>query len=413
MAKLILSLAIAAVVLGSTAIAQDPNFGRSTPGSRAGSGRPTPDPTEALAAVEKSIQAIDEAALKGPPKRNYKVEQGALTKTKLRRVDPKFIANKFVANFRLAKRSHVDLANDPRVEQGALGSTLTDLQRLVRLDNYNRFPSSDRGGFGDRSGFPDSGPFTASAIFKFLADQCPPAQRPSGLIDYLTSADCDRDSQLSGIGTNNDLTISIFAPTAEEAEARAIAILQLYDCGLSRPLQRQFFAEAQKYVADAREKYGDYAKVSEALHTEEEKLAKPSEISPDILGQLKAQKVMMAVEMAGLNARVKACDAMLNEPKKLEVSALQSVSDMKVKAEIERIGIKEKLDQINAFIAEGDRREATQKTILTLDRKRSIAARDVSSSIRWAESCVALVGYYAPRELVENKVNVTPVEWTE
>ena len=42
-----------------------------------------------------------------------------------------------------------------------------------------------------------------------------------------------------------------------------------------------------------------------ALKQEQEKLAKPSEISTDILSQLKAQKVMVAVELAGLNARVK------------------------------------------------------------------------------------------------------------
>jgi hypothetical protein len=409
MAKRILSLAIAATMFASPAMAQDPTFGRFQPGSRGG--RPTPDPTEALATVEKSIQAIGEAALKEPPKRDFKVEQGPLKKIKLRSVDPKFIANKFVADFRLAKRSQVDLTYDPRhVEQGPK-SALTDAQRLVLLDSSNRLvsgPASDRGGF-------DTFPPIASAIFKFMADQCPPAQRPSGLFDYLTSADCDRDIQFgtSGIGSNVDRPIGIFAPTAEEAEARAIAILQLYDCGLSRPLQRHFLAEAQKYAAEAREKYRDYAKLSEAIHAEEEKIAKPSEISTEILGQLKAQKVMMAVEMAGLNARVKACDAMLNEPKKLEVSALQSVSDMKVKAEIERIGIKEKLDQINAFIAEGDHREATQKSIATLDRKRATVARDVSSSIDRAESCVTLAGYYAPRGLIDNKITVSPVEWTQ
>jgi hypothetical protein len=365
-----------------------------------------------ICALLVALFCLGEAALKEPPKRDFKVEPGPLTKTKLRSVDPKFIANKFYADFRLAKRSQVDVTYDPRHIERGPKSELTNVQRLVLLDSGNRLvsgPSSDR---GDRGGF-DTFPPVASEIFKFIADQCPSAQRPS-LLDYLTSAECDRDSHYGrSVGPYNDLAIGIFAPTAEEAEARAIAILRLFDCGLSRPLQRHFIAEAQKYAAEAREKYRDYAKLSEAIHAEEEKIAKPSEISAEILGQLKAQKVMMAVEMAGLNARVKACDAMLNEPKKLEVSALQSVSDMKVKAEIERIGIKEKLDQINAFIAEGDHREATQKSIATLDRKRSIVARDVSSSIDRAESCVAVVGYYAPRELIDNKITISPVEWTQ
>ena len=170
------------------------------------------------------------------------------------------------------------------------------------------------------------------------------------------------------------------ASTAEEAEARAAAILRLYDCGAARPLQRYFLAEAQEYLTEARAACDQFAKLSDEIAAEEEKIAKPSEVSPDILSQLKAQRVMVAVELAGLNARVKACDSMLNEPKRLEVSTLQSISDMKVKAEIERIGTKEKLDQINSFIAEGDRREGIQKNLDQLGAKRFTAARQASSA---------------------------------
>src|SRR4030095_6602787 len=144
----------------STAIAQDPNFGRSAPGSRGG--RPTTDPTEALAAVEKSIQAIGEAALKEPPKRDFKVEQGPLKKIKLRSVDPKFIANKFVADFRHAGRSQVDITHDPRHIERRSKSELTNVQRLVLFDSGNRLargPASDRGGF-------DTFPPVGSDIFK-------------------------------------------------------------------------------------------------------------------------------------------------------------------------------------------------------------------------------------------------------
>ena len=67
--------------------------------------------------------------------------------------------------------------------------------------------------------------------------------------------------------------------------------------------------------------YVEVAKQGVTLRAEEEKLSKPSEISADILSQLKAQKVMVAVELAGLNWRVKACDEMLKDPKRLEISA--------------------------------------------------------------------------------------------
>ena len=104
---------------------------------------------------------------------------------------------------------------------------------------------------------------------------------------------------------------------------------------------------------------------------------------------------------------------MLNEPKRLEVSTLQSISDMKVKAEIERIGTKEKLDQINAFIADGDRRESVERSIAQLKGKQVSVQRAASSQISRAETDALLVEHYKPREVEGNKIVISPVEWTE
>ena len=154
------------------------------------------------------------------------------------------------------------------------------------------------------------------------------------------------------------------------------------------------------------------AEKNEAIRVEQERLSKPSEITPDILSQLKAQKVMVAVELAGLIARVKACDEMLKEPKKLEISTLQSISDMKVKAEIERVGIKEKLDQINTFIGEGDGREAATSRLAGAQTNKQGLQRSLSLQTSYARNFALLVELYAPLQLEANQVTVSPVEWT-
>src|SRR5439155_20324416 len=160
--------------------------------------------------------------------------------------------------------------------------------------------------------------------------------------------------------------------------------------------QQYFLAEGRKRIENARTRYVEVARQGDVLRAEEEKLAKPSEISADILSQLKAQKVMVAVELAGLNARVKACDEMLKDPKKLEISALQSISDMKVKAEIERVGIKEKLDQINAYIGEGDTRRALSDHIKELRQAYDSAAGLAHAYEIEATSLARLFDLYAP-----------------
>jgi hypothetical protein len=398
---------VAALVLAAPAVAQTAPGGRGA-GARGGaSGAPAAafsgrsgrsiDPRPAFEEAETRIKKIDEAELNRPPKRDYQIEVGAAQKTKLFRADPKLFENKFMATMTVAPPHGGGpiRGGDPR--------------------NHADFPAEMRQLTQfSASGQIFSGPGTAienHKVFRLLAERCLPDQRPESALKFLTSAECDRD--VKGRFGGSQLIYFIYAPTPEEAAARTAAVLRLIDCGASRPLQQYFLTEAQKHLTRARAACDEFAKLSDEIPAEEEKIAKPSEVSPDILSQLKAQRVMVAVELAGLNARVKACDSMLNEPKRLEVSTLQSISDMKVKAEIERIGTKEKLDQINSFIAEGDRREGIQQNIIGLNRRRDIAAQLASNATVAADTCAILVEYYAPRELDGNKIVVSPIEWTE
>jgi hypothetical protein len=258
-----------------------------------------------------------------------------------------------------------------------------------------------------------------SEQFKLYVEYSLPEDRPAApMIEYLTSADCDRDIvrnwtvTVNGVSYPDGWTYKIYAPTAEAAEERAATLLQLIDGGMSRPMQRYFLDEGRKALEAAKKQYEEVAAKSAVIKAEEAKLAKPSEISSDILSQLKAQRVMVAVELAGLSARVKACDEMLKDPKKLEISALQSISDMKVKAEIERVGIKEKLDQINAYISEGDQRQTSRSSIESLTASRGSLSNQARRREGDAASFAALFEFYNPLPLVDDKIIVGPVEWT-
>ena len=94
-----------------------------------------------------------------------------------------------------------------------------------------------------------------------------------------------------------------------------------------------------------------------------------------------------------------------------EPSALQSINDMKIKAEIERVGIKEKLDQINAFVAEGDERKATRRRIGELNSKREQMQTELDNSERMATSRAQLFEHFAPLELANKEITVGPIEW--
>jgi hypothetical protein len=344
-----------------------------------------------LQKLEARYQEINEPELDRPPERDIKIETGSIQKTKLFRADPKLFENKFVAEFALSPRNDSlwrSFRRDPR----ASSEFPADMGQLVHADNGTTF--------GSRS---------ASSVFRLLGSGCDSEQQPSELA-FLSSAESDRNLSLQIGGAAR---FTLYAPTADDAKNRALAIIRLYDCGASRPLQRYFLAQGREHLAAARSQAENIAALASQIEAEEKKLSAPSEVSPDILSQLKAQRVMVAVELAGLTARVAACDKMLADPKRLEVSTLQSVSDMKVKAEIERIGTQEKLDRINTFVAEGDRREAIQKNLLLLKGRRDTIYRTVTARLDAAESYLALVQYYAPRDIEANTVTISPVEWTD
>jgi hypothetical protein len=380
--------------------------------------------------VEAKYKQMAEELRKPAPQRNYKVESGDLTKTKLFRADPKLLEKKVVAVFSLVTHTRTSARSNPPEYSAALNIRQIDIRMasergfgageglskypddLVRLISWNDRPLFVTGGYGS-----DREAVSIANHFQHLLDKCVDANRPAdAMIQFLTSADCERDVTRFPYDGGNDNSMGwthyIYAATPQEAEQRAAAILQLIDGGMSWPMRKYLLAEGRKSLEAARPIFEEVAKLNAAIKAEEEKLAKPSEISPDILSQLKAQKVMVAVELAGLIARVKACDDMLKDPKKLEISTLQSISDMKVKAEIERVGIKEKLDQINAFIGEGDGRQATQDRIGALKAARSPLLRRAQTSERAAITYANLFDLYAPLPLKDNQITISPVEWT-
>jgi hypothetical protein len=259
-----------------------------------------------------------------------------------------------------------------------------------------------------------------SKYFQGLKDLCPPDQRPDAkVLEFLTSTDADRDVTSAGFREFSfddqyrlSIVFAVDAPTAEEAADRARGIARLLDGGMSRPVQTYMLGRGKQSLADAEARLAEVLKTSEAIAAEEKILATPSEISPEILTQLKSQKVMIAVEEAGLAARVKACDAMLADNRKLEISTLQSIGDMKVKAEIERVGLKEKLDQINKFIGEGDERNRRREKTQTLAAKLRREREEFGSAMTRATHFANLVDLFAPLQVTENEIAVSPIEWT-
>jgi hypothetical protein len=384
-----------------------------------------PQPPEKLSEkIQQAFKEQEQQAQQEVSKRDFKFKTEAEpVKTQLFRPDPKLLKNKFVANFVLiaAELNWSDSASfaEFRRRQNAENSLARYYpDRLRPLLAWEQTYI-----FRPHHGVRDSDAISLHELFKQLAENCQAESRPDqALVDLLTSAVERGDIQRRRIGFLSDsgkrVAISelrawqftLFAPTTEEARQRSATILQLLDCGLSRPMQRFALEQGKASLASARQAESEIATANKAIAVEQEKLDKPSEISADILSQLKAQKIMVAIELSGLIARGKACDEMLT--RELPASTLASIGDMKVKAEIDRIGIKEKLDQINALIAEGEARQAARARLITLTEAKRRALSSLSSAQTTAAQYADIFELYSPLQLENNQITISPIEWT-
>jgi hypothetical protein len=391
------------------AMSAPPAYGQRGFGSEA-----RPRAPQTVEELEARYVALAEG-LRQPPERDYKVEMLPAEKTKLHRADPKLLENKFAAALNLVapavhSQEHVNAHNwlQLRLHRPLDDSYPDDLRGLIALDQtYLPFPGAH---------FQQIAATELSDHHQLLVKRCPPDElREKQLVEFLTSEACDRDvtrgSRHARFGVAAWI-YTIYAPTAEVAEQRAEALLRLLDCGMCRPLQQYHLAKGREALAATKESEAELMRLGEEIKALEAELAKPSEISADILNELKAQKIMVAVELSGLSARVKACDEMLKGTRDLPVSTIQSVSDMKIKAEIERVGIKEKLDQINKFIEEGDSRVVTEGRIYQKKDKREAVEKQLRRDRSSTETHADLVELYAPLQLQDNQLKIVPIEWT-
>jgi hypothetical protein len=427
----ILSLVEVAAGQGIGSAAENPGQ-RDWGSSRGGFSRQFEDPAageKALQELQKRFATLDKQVQQPLPERELTVKMNPALKIPfLRRPDPKLLENKFVGIIKFTPAVYSRAGQDAPSEfrsfaesrrMGGIWST-PPTEEQIKLHSATWQLGEPMRIYDMRIDARRMQPMLWSTYFQGLKELTPAKQLPEpAVLDFLTSEAADRDVESGGFSEFTfdqdrriDLTFAVYAPTAEEATDRTRGIARLLDGGMSRPVQTYMLGRGKQSLADAEARLAEVLNTSEAIAAEEKILATPSEISPEILTQLKSQKVMIAVEEAGLAARVKACDAMLADNRKLEISTLQSIGDMKVKAEIERVGLKEKLDQINKFIGEGDERTRRQEQIQTLASKLRRENAEFGSAMTRATHFANLVDLFAPLQVRENEIAVSPIEWT-
>ncbi len=214
--------------------------------------------------------------------------------------------------------------------------------------------------------------------------------------------------------TDYEFYFHIYAPTVDRAKELAAGLITLYDYGYCYPMQaatlkqrrltvKERVPKARAALKEAQQALADYQKQLDAFQDVED-------VREEALDQLTAQRRLILVELAGVEARIDACNKILaagQNPRRTE-----QVETIKIAAEIELVGLAARRDTIKQIVDRVRQRLKLLEGMPPVSGKVISRERAVSSSER------AVVRFEQRREesmpfaIVGGKIEIRPIRWT-
>lgn len=355
---------------------------------------PPPDPCRTELTLEK---------LDNPPERKTKFEVSKdVTKVKLH--DIKLIGQKYVASFVIALPRSLSGNRQGRSVYLREDKELTDLQYVLGrpLLAPDIFTGQYYGG-------------EYSPLAQIIA-QIPPKRLPTkDELEFLGSAKVTQflsfptSSQTSSQGA--EAVFQIFAITPEQAESRIRTFLTILDQGFSRPIQLALFEERGKQCESLRAAQEKHAAARKQWESLTGKLKEYEEFTPDMLSGLRVQQLQLEVDLAGVKAKIATCEKLL--AKASDAERRKQIEDAKIAAEIELSGFEARREKSAEFVGKlKERNELTGQQVLAGNEMvtQSKRIQQTTEAIQRIDEEIAA---FAPVTLVDDRVTIHPLEWTQ
>ena len=133
--------------------------------------------------------------------------------------------------------------------------------------------------------------------------------------------------------------------------------------------------------------------------------------------RLKTQRRLLAVDFAGTEARIEAATKILARFRELGAvfthPRVEQVENVKVSAEIELAGVAARQKTLDKIIEDGKQSTKLRPQIRKLKTKKSITDQSNKRISSMLEDYKTYFEVYAPFELKDGKIVVQPIKWTE
>jgi chromosome segregation ATPase len=134
-------------------------------------------------------------------------------------------------------------------------------------------------------------------------------------------------------------------------------------------------------------------------------------ISKESIADLSTQLRLISIDLVGINARIIACNKILEEREGLSAARTEQVETVKITAEIELVGLAAKKKAIETIIDKGQRRN-------TLSSQRSSAHRSVSHWKQEISHVAAGITHFEtqlelcrPFPVQDGKIKIRRIKW--
>jgi hypothetical protein len=210
-------------------------------------------------------------------------------------------------------------------------------------------------------------------------------------------------------GNPSFLKLELLSTNRDEAAVLVREWLRVYDIDLCDAAQKECLSEKtrlEKLIAEI----NDELKKKEAELSMADKYKEFDDITPDALVSLKTQRRMLLVDLAGIKARLNACEEMLIN-KSMSVSRKEQVENTKIAAEIEFRGLEAKQDEIGQIIQGAQHRQK----ILSDNRSLNNSIQSLKSRINLINNCIKEIDDYQlgfqPLPVEDNNVAIRRIKW--
>jgi len=202
----------------------------------------------------------------------------------------------------------------------------------------------------------------------------------------------------------------ILAPTEEKARGLASTLLVLFDQGLTRQFQIHMHKSKRAAEGHLEVKRKELKEADRESGQLQKQLETPVVVDLDSLAELRTQRHLLSVDLAGAKARVLAAERFL-EMKTALRQGREHVENLKITAEIELAGLAARQQALDSLIKTGEER-------VDLQNRAKLSRRRVDEAEHWvaqyeealsnADEAIELLG---PFRLRDGKVVIRPVKW--